>query len=137
MLSPSRRPEVFMTTIERSRLWWKWYAANCGHRGYPKTVTKGALLIEMILWVTFLVPGVIYSIWRHSSRYQVCPSCGAPHMVLLDSSRGRDLQGTEGGGAAVPAAVSDRGPSITNVVFYGALTLFAVLVVVGFAVGFE
>lgn len=61
------------------------YCTTCGHQGPAKTVTRGSLLIEIILWFCFLVPGLIYSIWRHTSRYKACTSCGGSAVVPLSS----------------------------------------------------
>lgn len=47
----------------------------CGHVGSSKTITKGHFALEVILWLCFLVPGFIYSVWRHTSRYEACPVC--------------------------------------------------------------
>lgn len=58
---------------------------NCGYQGLAKTITKGSIFIEIILWICFIIPGLIYSIWRISSRYKACPKCKAPNMVSLDS----------------------------------------------------
>ena len=65
--------------------------ANCGKIAKPRTVTRGNILIEIILWLAFLIPGLIYSIWRLTTRYKACPHCLAPNPVPLDSPRGRKL----------------------------------------------
>jgi len=64
---------------------------NCGFKGREKTYTKGNIGLEMVLWLFFLLPGLIYSIWRLSSRYRGCPKCGAPNMLPLDSPLGQKL----------------------------------------------
>ena len=64
---------------------------NCGFRGKPKCFTKGSILIELVLWICLIVPGLIYSIWRHTSRYNGCPTCGAAHMIPIDSPMARKL----------------------------------------------
>lgn len=48
---------------------------NCGYVGKPKKFTKGSILIEVVLWLMFLVPGLIYSIWRLTTKYEGCPRC--------------------------------------------------------------
>lgn len=58
---------------------------NCGTKAKPKLKTKGSIFIELILWLCFLIPGLIYSVWRHTTRYKACPACGAPNMAPLDS----------------------------------------------------
>lgn len=63
----------------------------CGYVGKPKKVTKGSILIELFLWLFFLIPGLIYSIWRLASRYEACPSCKGQSMIPVDSPTGREL----------------------------------------------
>lgn len=64
---------------------------NCGFQGKPKTKTRGSILIEIILWICLIVPGLIYSIWRHASRFKICPSCAAPNMIPLDSPKAQQI----------------------------------------------
>jgi hypothetical protein len=66
----------------------------CGSATKPKTITKGSTLIELILWLCFIVPGIIYSIWRLSSRYSACRACGSKNIVPLDTPVGRGLAQT-------------------------------------------
>ncbi len=64
---------------------------NCGTIGKPKFHTKGSIFLEVILWIMFIVPGVIYSLWRHGSRQWVCRECKSPGIVSLKSPKGRQL----------------------------------------------
>ncbi len=66
--------------------------STCGQTGGLKTETPGSFLIELVLWLFFLLPGLIYSIWRISARKQVCASCGGAAMIPLNSPRGQQLQ---------------------------------------------
>lgn len=64
----------------------------CGYVGYPKKVTKGSILIEFVLWLCLIIPGLIYSIWRMTSRYTACPNCKTPNsMIPTDSPIGKKL----------------------------------------------
>lgn len=65
--------------------------ATCGTQGKPKLETRGSFFIEVILWLCFLVPGIIYSIWRLTTRRPVCKTCGSNQMVPLSSPAGREL----------------------------------------------
>lgn len=65
---------------------------NCGAIGSPKTQVRGSFLVEIVLWICILLPGLIYSIWRISTKQKVCRTCGAPNLVPLDSPRGVALQ---------------------------------------------
>lgn len=66
--------------------------SNCGYTGQPKKVTKGSTLMELVLWLCFIFPGLIYSIWRLTTKHMACPKCGASQFVPLDSPRGKKLQ---------------------------------------------
>lgn len=64
--------------------------SSCGHIINPTAHTKGSCLIEGILWLFFLIPGLIYSIWRITSREDVCPACkGKP--IPINSPQGQEL----------------------------------------------
>ena len=64
---------------------------NCGTIGRPKTVTEGSILIEIVLWLFFLIPGLIYSLWRVTSRNNACRKCKARALVPVESPGGRLL----------------------------------------------
>lgn len=66
----------------------KLVCTSCGYVGGPRTVTKGSIWIEVILWLCFLVPGLIYSIWRLTTRHNGCPSCGQVSLIPIDSPVG-------------------------------------------------
>lgn len=69
-----------------------WVCTQCGWQGSDaRTITKGSILIEFILWCAFLLPGLIYSVWRHTSRYKGCPKCGAPNLIPSDSPMARKI----------------------------------------------
>lgn len=63
----------------------------CGTIADPVFKTRGTFAIEVVLWICLLVPGLIYSLWRLSSRYQICPACGASGMIPVDTPMGKSL----------------------------------------------
>jgi hypothetical protein len=63
----------------------------CGTIGKPTKRTKGSIWIEIILWLAFIVPGVIYSIWRLTTRQRVCRSCGSPSVIPVNTPMGQKL----------------------------------------------
>lgn len=65
--------------------------SNCGFVGRPIKEVKGNILIEVVLWLFILLPGLIYSLWRRSGRKFVCPQCKQTTMVPLDSPVGQKL----------------------------------------------
>jgi len=69
-----------------------WICIRCGFHGQPMKVTKGSFGVELLLWLFFCLPGLIYSIWRLTSRYDACPSCLAPSsMIPANSPEGQRL----------------------------------------------
>jgi hypothetical protein len=63
----------------------------CGNMGKPVLKTKGNLLIEIVLWLCYLIPGLIYTIWRRSTRYNVCKTCGGTELLPADSPVGQKM----------------------------------------------
>jgi hypothetical protein len=64
---------------------------TCGHHGPTKNHTRGSVLIEIVLWLLFIVPGLIYSLWRLSTRRKVCSACEATTLVPADTPAGRRM----------------------------------------------
>ena len=63
----------------------------CGTVGIPVRKTRGSLAIEIILWLLFIVPGLIYSLWRSSTRYETCPACGSTGVIPMNTPTGAAL----------------------------------------------
>lgn len=66
--------------------------ATCLTVGSPKTVARGSFWIEVVLWLCFLVPGLLYSIWRLTTKHKACAACGGTQLVPLDSPMAGRLQ---------------------------------------------
>jgi len=58
---------------------------QCGTKAEPKTFTPGSISKELWLWLIFLLPGILYSIWRVAARYKGCPACQSKNMIPLAS----------------------------------------------------
>ena len=61
-----------------------------------KSQKKGSGAVEIVLWLMFLAPGLIYSVWRRSGQLTVCPSCGGRNLVPIDSPVGKQLLEKQG-----------------------------------------
>lgn len=61
------------------------FCKSCGHTGRTDTHTPGSIWIEVVLWLCLIVPGLVYSIWRASSRKAKCERCGSFDLVPADS----------------------------------------------------
>ena len=64
---------------------------DCGSIAEPDAKLKGSLGVEVILWLCFIVPGLVYSLWRRSTQHDVCASCGSAKLVPLDTPVGREI----------------------------------------------
>jgi hypothetical protein len=67
-----------------------------GFKGWSEPVIKGSLLIEIILQTFFIIPGLIYSIWRLASKYSAWPKYLAPNIIPLDSPVAQKILSTNG-----------------------------------------
>lgn len=64
---------------------------NCGVTGQPKTIKEGSFWVELVLWIFLLIPGIVYSVWRLASKEKVCPICGQPSMIPINTPKGARL----------------------------------------------
>lgn len=58
---------------------------TCGTIGPTKRLMKGSFVMELFLWMLFLIPGLIYSLWRLTTAHQGCRKCGGSNVIPLDS----------------------------------------------------
>lgn len=72
------------------------YCRTCGTVGAPKQRVKGSFLLELLLWIGLLVlglistlwllvPAIVYSIWRLTTKALVCSACGSEAIIPVDS----------------------------------------------------
>ncbi len=62
----------------------------CGAQtNMPQSQTRGSFIIEIILWLALIIPGLLYSLWRQSTRKKVCPACGSATLIVANTADGR------------------------------------------------
>lgn len=109
----------------------KLICSACGHIGSSKTAVKGNILIELILWLCFIIPGIIYSLWRSSSRYKKCTVCGSTNLIPLDSPNGMKLLADQG--KTLEQALTEKTPRKAwtggEKVMIGFVTVVAIVIV--------
>lgn len=64
---------------------------QCGYVGRPRYAAKGSLGVEILLWFFFLLPGIIYSVWRLSSKANSCPQCKGSSLIPLTSPNAKKI----------------------------------------------
>jgi len=65
----------------------KYVCMECGCQREPIDAKRGLLVIEIFMWLLYIIPGIIYSIWRRVRKQKVCSKCRTPSVVLTSSSR--------------------------------------------------
>lgn len=80
---------ILRTLLRRKSKDANYICTTCGTTAAPESYTKGSILIEIVLWLAFIVPGLIYSIWRLTSKQQVCPACKKPTLIPLNTPAGQ------------------------------------------------
>ena len=63
----------------------------CGYLGKPKNNTKGSFIIEVVLWLFLIIPGLLYSLWRITNKYRGCPKCKSTAIIPIDTPNGQAL----------------------------------------------
>lgn len=61
------------------------HCMTCGTEAIPANNSKGSIGLEIILWILFIIPGVIYGVWRRSSDNPSCAACGSKTLVPIES----------------------------------------------------
>lgn len=68
----------------------KVHCLECDHDGDSVKITKGHILIEIVLWLCFMIPGLIYTIWRNTSgKTFICEDCKSERLVPLEKWKAR------------------------------------------------
>ena len=66
----------------------------------PTSGVRGSFLIELglwataIIWLPLILLGILYSVWRMTTRRKQCPRCSSTELVPSDSERARRLLGS-------------------------------------------
>lgn len=92
----------------------KLFCSSCGSITKPKSHTKGSLLIEIILWVCVIMPGIIYSIWRLTTRFKVCRDCGASTLIPENSPVAKNFLSELNATSSAKAQNSAGGKSVNQ-----------------------
>ncbi|MGQ0641088.1 MAG: hypothetical protein ACT4P6_10015 [Gemmatimonadaceae bacterium] len=77
----------------------------CGHETVqPHRKMPGSGFVSLLLLVPFVLPGVVYQVWRMAMRRPVCPRCGSAALIPGDAPLARTWRAA-GWIAGAPAAL--------------------------------
>ena len=77
---------------------------RCKAIGYPEWIVPGSTSTELLLWLLFLLPGIVYSLWRSNAATNVCPTCHSKDIVPLSTPAGQEIQRAYPAAVPIPAA---------------------------------
>ncbi len=69
----------------------KFLCTNCGYQGQSIMITKGSFLVEIVLWLLFILPGFIYTMWRFLGKYEGCPECLKDTLIPINSPKAQRI----------------------------------------------
>jgi hypothetical protein len=64
---------------------------QCGSVGKTSKITRGSFIFELILWLCFIVPGLLYSVYRATTKVEACKICKSRDVIPLDTPRGQKI----------------------------------------------
>lgn len=64
---------------------------KCEEQVKPTRQQPGSFLMEIFLWLFFLLPGFIYSLYRMFNTFYGCPNCHSKDVVVLSSKRAKRI----------------------------------------------
>lgn len=86
---------------------------QCGaETSAPLKVPPGSAWVGLALAVPFVLPGVVYAVWRYAMRRSVCPTCGHAQLIPGDAPLARTWRAA-GWLPARPAAREELPRSVT------------------------
>lgn len=65
--------------------------ANCGAIDEIRKEKRGSGIMEITLWITLFIPGILYTIWRVVDKRKFCAQCNCKKLVPLDSQEGLEV----------------------------------------------
>lgn len=67
------------------------FCVRCEQVAAPRHVKRGSFLVEFACYFIFFLPGILYGLWRTSSRHAECSCCGSEDVIPTDSPRARRM----------------------------------------------
>jgi hypothetical protein len=77
------------TPSTRREVTYRYYCSACSSY-FNKPSSKGNGLVELLLYLLAIVPGLLYSVWRRSGSTAQCPKCASS--ALIDAAAGTHVR---------------------------------------------
>jgi len=56
---------------------------------FTKKEEPWLFFLEVLLWITFILPGIAYSLWRLTNKITVCPACSNENLLPMNTPKGQ------------------------------------------------
>lgn len=71
---------------------------QCLSKVEPKKGVRGYFVIEILLYLVMILPGLLYTLWRITGgKEKTCPKCGSHVFVPIDSPAAQMMLKNPGG----------------------------------------
>lgn len=86
----------------------------CGTVNSATRIARGSGFVELVLWVTFVIPiALVYTVWRRTNLRPTCSACGSQELVALATPVGRRLASQYHPDGVRPVAAPPARPAAT------------------------
>jgi hypothetical protein len=68
------------------------YCPACGAVGLARLERKGSGFMNLALLLFFIIPGILYWVWRQTNRAEVCVNCSQRGLIPANSPRAMELR---------------------------------------------
>jgi len=58
-----------------------WVCKKCAIVTRSRLLVQGSDVLEVVLWLCLIVPGIAYHIWRRDTAVRICSRCGGTDLI--------------------------------------------------------
>ncbi len=102
--------------------------SSCGHIGKPTEKLRGNFPTAFVLWWLFIIPGIVYSIWRRSDKNKFCQNCNNQTLIPANSPMGQKLLNDTG--QKLPEVKEEKKSRKTKIIL-GIIIFYVLFMIIG------
>ena len=106
------------------------FCQDCELAGVGESSKRGSVLITIFLLLCFLIPGIVYMIYRNHTKGTQCEHCHSKNVIPITSAKVKKVLG-DGYAEFVREAIEYAKPAQRNRVLVQFFTVLLVVIVIG------